>query len=59
LFHPSVITLQGESWHPRLLPQEVEEFARFAYAVHDHLAVQSAQPIFWLRIDKDLSHFWN
>jgi hypothetical protein len=54
-----VITLSGTSSQPRLTPEEIEDFFRFAYMPHDHEARTPAQPIFWNRVDGDLSHFWN
>jgi hypothetical protein len=54
-----VITFVGNSREPRLDPQEIEDLARFAYAVHDHQASTPAQPIFWHRIDSDLTHYWS
>ncbi len=53
------ITLTGSSHEPRLTPEEVDAFARFAYSVHEHSAETPAEPIFWIRVDGDLSHYWN
>jgi hypothetical protein len=45
---------------PRLTPEEVEAFFRFAYAVHDHNAATPACPIFWHRSKPDeLWKHWN
>jgi hypothetical protein len=56
-----VITIPGESREPRLIPEEIEEMFRFAYATHDHQARTPPEPIFWYRTESDLGlwRFWN
>jgi hypothetical protein len=56
-----VITIPGTSSNPRLAPEEIEDFFRIAYAVHDHEARTPAEPIFWYRTEGDLHYdrFWN
>ncbi len=54
-----VITIPGRSVEPRLMPDEIEEFFRFAYAMHDHNASTPAEPIFWYRSECDLGRFEN
>jgi hypothetical protein len=55
-----VVTLPGSSPDPRLLPQEIEDLANFAFLAHNHDASSPARPIFWLRIEHDCaSRYWN
>lgn len=56
----NLVIIPGDSLEPRLAPEEIDEFFRYCYAIHDHSGL-STEPIFWYRTEGDLhlSRFWN